>query len=800
MAQIFKNLAKYWYFVVIIFVLLLAQAYGDLALPQYTSDIIDTGIQNKGVEHILPEKITEGEYDYAVMFMTEEEKEAFENSYEPDGEIYNRVITDKGRLNELDDELLLPVVINYQMEAVLADTFKEQLWETGQVREALSAYGMTKEDFFALSVGQIGELMHMPLTSYTKETEEDGETVLTEVIDMRVVYQSMADAGMMDSAAQDNARDTFTKMADTIGNTTLRSMAVAWTIEREKQAGVDIDAKQTNYLWASCLRMIGMALLIAATVVLVSYFAALTGGRIGRDLRQEVFSKVLSFSNAEMDQFSTASLITRNTNDIQQVQMVSTLFLRMLLYAPILGIGGVIKVYQTGANMGWVIVLAVVVVVGLVGLLMSATHKKFRLMQTQVDAINLVARELLTGISVIRAFGREDQSEEKFDGANRDLTGTQLFVNRVMSLMMPGMMLIMYAVNILIVWTAAHRIDDGIMQVGTMTAFLTYAMQIVMSFLMLSMMSIMLPRAGAAAERINEVIRTESSIQDAGQVKSPQKTEGVVSFEHVHFRYPNAEEDVLDDISFTAEPGKTTAIIGSTGCGKSTMVNLIPRLYDVTGGSIKIDGIDIRQRNLKELRDCIGFVPQKAVLFSGTIASNLRFGKSDASTQEVEEAAVIAQAADFIDEKEEKYESRIAEGGSNVSGGQRQRLAIARAIARQPKIYVFDDSFSALDMKTDAKLRKALLEKAKESTVIIVAQRISTILHADQILVLDEGKIVGKGTHKELLDNCEEYLEIARSQLSEKEIESTRKQSERGQRVKGHDAGVRIGKGGAGNE
>lgn len=775
MAQIFKNIAKYWQFVIIIFVLLLAQAYGDLALPQYTSDIIDTGIQNKGVEHILPEKITADEYDYAILFMTDEEKERFEAAYEADGDIYKRIVKDKDKLEELDENLLLPIVINYQMEAVAVDTFKQQIWSNEDVSNGLLAYGITEEAFYEMSVEDIGKLMQMDITSYTKDIEDaDGNAVPTEVIDMRTIYKSMYDAGMMDTKAQDSARETFEQMSDTIGTSTLKSMGKAWTIEREAEAGIDTDQKQKDYLWASCFRMIGMTFLIAIAVILVSYFSAIVGGRIGRDLREKVFGKVLSFSNAEMDKFSTASLITRNTNDIQQVQLVSTLLLRMILYAPILGVGGVIKVYKTGADMGWVIALAVVVVVGFVGVLMSVTHKKFRLMQKQVDAINLVARELLTGISVIRAFGRENESEERFDGANKDLTKTQLFVNRVMSFMMPGMMLIMYAVNILIIWTAAHRIDEGIMQVGTMTAFLTYAMQIVMSFLMLSVMSIMLPRAGAAAERIKEVIDTDSTITDKDSAKSISDAKGVVSFENVHFKYPNADADVLDDISFTANPGETTAIIGSTGCGKSTMVNLIPRLYDVTGGRITIDGTDIKDIKLKELRDGIGFVPQKAVLFSGTIASNLRFGKRDATDEEIKEAAEIAQSTDFIEAKDEAYESHIAQGGSNVSGGQKQRLAIARAIAKKPKIYVFDDSFSALDMKTDAKLRKALEEKSKDSTVIIVAQRISTILNADQILVLDEGKIVGKGTHKELLNSCEEYMEIAKSQLSEEEIESTR--------------------------
>ena len=472
---------------------------------------------------------------------------------------------------------------------------------------------------------------------------------------------------------------------------------------------------------------------------------------------------MVRFSNAEMDHFSTASLITRSTNDIQQIQMVSAVMIRMVAYAPILGIGGVLKIIQTGAGMGWIIILAILVILGYVMVLMSVTMPRFKLMQKLVDKINLVSREILTGLSVIRAFGRETEEE-------KDLTKTMLFTNRVMTFMMPGMMLIMNLLTVGIVWVGAHKIDAGSMQVGSMTAFITYAMMIVMAFLMLTAMSIMLPRAAVAAERIDEVIRTESSIEDAKNPEELREHKGVIRFSNVSFRYPGAEADVLEDIDFTAEPGKTTAIIGSTGCGKSTLVNLLPRLYDVTGGSVTLDGQDIRNIRMEDLREEIGFVPQKGVLFSGTIASNLRFGKRDATDEQIKEAAAIAQAADFIEEKQEKYDSVIAQGGSNVSGGQKQRLAIARAIAKQPKIYVFDDSFSALDLKTDAALRKALASKVKDSTVIIVAQRISTILHAEQILVLDDGKIVGKGTHEELLKNCETYQQIARSQLSAKEL------------------------------
>ena len=555
-----------------------------------------------------------------------------------------------------------------------------------------------------------------------------------------------------------------------MGSSLVKSMGAAYAVSCDKAAGIDVEKIQKSYLVTAGLKMVGMALMIGIVTVLVGFFASRVGAGIGRTLREKVFKQVVGFSNAEMDKFSTASLITRSTNDIQQIQMVSVMLLRMVAYAPILGIGGVLKVVQTGAGMGWIIVLAILVILGYVMVLMAVTMPKFQLMQKLVDNINLVSREILTGLSVIRAFGREKKEEDRFDVANKDLTKTMLFTNRVMTFMMPGMMMIMNVLSVGIVWVGAHKIDAGTMQVGAMTAFITYAMMIVMSFLMLTMMSIMLPRAAVAADRIDEVIQTESSIHDAKEPEKVTTHNGVVKFFHVNFKYPGAEEDVLHDIDFTAEPGQTTAIIGSTGCGKSTLVNLIPRLYDVTDGSITLDGKDIRNITMSDLRDEIGFVPQKGVLFSGTIASNLRFGKDDATDEEIKKAAEIAQATEFIEAKDDKYESAIAQGGSNVSGGQKQRLAMARAIAKDPKIFIFDDSFSALDLKTDAALRKALAENVKDSTVIIVAQRISTILHAEQILVLDDGKIVGKGTHEELLKSCEVYQQIAKSQLSAKEL------------------------------
>jgi ATP-binding cassette subfamily B protein len=771
MIQIFKNLSKYWKAVLLIFLLLIVQAYCDLALPQYMSDIIDVGIQDKGVEHILPEKITAEEYDSAILFMNDEEKSKWESSYEKNGNLYERISLSEEELAELDSDLVMTILINYQMEAVEADQFKESLWSNEQMSSQLQAAGIDEETFMAMSVEDIGEMMHMDITSFEKEKEdENGNSVLKTCVDMRAIFKTLAESGMMDTSSMDNARETFQSMSESIGESTLQSMGVAWAAEREEEAGIDMNQKQTGYLWLEGGKMLLIALLLGVVAVIISLLASRVGAGVGRDLREKVFHKVVGFSNAEMDQFSTASLITRSTNDVQQIQMVSTMMLRMILYAPILGVGGVIKVIQTGAGMGWIIALAVLVIVGFVMLLMSITMPKFKIMQKLVDAVNLVSREILTGLSVIRAFGREKKEEERFDEANVNLTKTQLFTNRVMNFMMPGMMMVMYSIDILIVWVAAHKIDEGMLQVGAMTAFITYAMQIVMSFLMLTMMSIMLPRAGVAADRIEEVIATDSSIKDAVEPKPLEKHEGVLAFEHVNFRYPGAKEDVLSDIDFKAEPGKTTAIIGSTGCGKSTLVNLIPRLFDVTAGKITLDGQDIREISLEDLRGEIGFVPQKAVLFSGTIASNLRFGNAGATTEEMQEAAAIAQASEFIEEKEEGFDSAIAQGGSNVSGGQKQRLAIARAIAKKPKIFVFDDSFSALDMKTDAALREALSDKVKDSTVLIVAQRISTILHADQIIVLDDGQIVGAGTHEQLLRNCEVYEQIARSQMSAKEL------------------------------
>ena len=762
MSKIAKNMLPYWKSVIIILALLVVQAMCDLALPSYTSDIIDVGIQNSGVEHVVPEKITEEELQPAQFIMTDDEADVWKNLYKEKDGYYELKDLSEDKLNQADEELTVPLIMNYQMSAMEVDTFKKSI---------AAQMGMDEAQLADMSVEQIGQMMHVELESFMQEKEDDdGNTKTVECVDVRSVFSMMLQSGTMTKNQLLSMRDDMEDTIDAMGSSLVKSMGVAYAVSADKAAGVDIDQVQKDYLWMSGLKMVGMALLMGVGTVLVGCFASRVGAGIGRDLRDKVFKRVVRFSNAEMDRFSTASLITRSTNDIQQIQMVSTMLLRIVAYAPILGIGGVLKVIKTGAGMGWVIALAIIVILGYVMVLVSADMPKFKLMQKLVDNINLVSREILTGLSVIRAFGREKKEEERFDDANRSLTKTTLFTNRIMTFMMPGMMLIMNVLTISIVWVGAHRIDSGDMQVGAMTAFITYAMMIVMSFLMLTMLSIMLPRAAVAAERIDEVIVTESSIHDADQTEAVTERNGVIRFDHVNFRYPGAEEDVLHDIDFIAEPGKTTAIIGSTGCGKSTLVNLIPRLYDVTGGKITLDGKDIRNIKMSDLREEIGFVPQKGVLFSGTIASNLRFGKEEATDEEIAKAAKIAQATEFIETKDDRYDSAIAQGGSNVSGGQKQRLAIARAIAKDPKIFVFDDSFSALDLKTDAVLRKALGENVKDSTVIIVAQRISTILHAEQILVLDDGEVVGKGTHEELLKTCEVYQQIAKSQLSAREL------------------------------
>lgn len=717
--QIIKNLKPYWKSVLIIVLLLIVQAYCDLALPDYTSKLIDTGIQNYGIDHCSPLQIPEKAYTIIKGFMDEDDVTVWEKYYEQsDDGIYHMTDDGKDHIDEIDQACMEPMMMYYYPYTMVDSG------EDNQLKQMLAASGMTLDELPPEMWSQMGTQMKQ----------------------------------MIDS------------MRDSMGDDMMMSSAITCT--RTCYDSMDYNYKdiQMSYLKRVGVEMILMTLLMVASAILTGLVAARVAAGVGCDLRESIFKRVISFSDAEINRFSTASLITRSTNDVQQIQMVTVMLLRMVLYAPVLAVGGIIKVVESGASMGWVIVVAVAGILVVLGVLMAIALPKFKIMQDLVDRVNLVSREILTGIPVIRAFGREKFEEERFDKANKDLTKTSLFVNRVMTFMMPVLMFIMYAVTILIEWVAAHRIDSGELQVGSMTAFITYTMMIIMSFLMIGMLSVMLPRAGVAADRIKEVIDTESTICDKPDCKKLEAVKGVVRYEHVSFAYPGADEDVLTDLDFEARPGETTAIIGSTGCGKSSLVQLMPRFYDVTGGKITIDGTDIRDVSIESLRENIGYVPQKGVLFSGTIASNIRFGAEDASDEQMKKAAAIAQATDFIEEKDKQYDSSISQGGTNVSGGQKQRLAIARAVARNAKIYIFDDSFSALDFKTDVAVRKALREDMTDSTVFIVAQRVSTILHADQILVLDEGKIVGKGTHKELMENCPVYEQIARSQLSEKEI------------------------------
>ena len=735
MKNLFKYAASYWKAMIALMLILFVQAYCDLSLPAYTSNIVNVGIQQGGIEDEIPEQIAREEMDKLLLFVSEEDGQKVMDAYEEDTESYDKdayvlkesVSGDEEQMKELQDILKLPMMMTTGFE---------------------SGSDMTKE-----------------VESQLKSSLPDGtvseDTTIFDIMKMLPGEQRTAMVEKMGEQMDD--------LPDTI----LDQAAVSYCKSVYQDLGMDMEKIQTGYLAKTGGMMIALAFLGMAASVLVGFLASRVGASAGRDLRGRVFHKVVGFSNHEFNQFSTASLITRSTNDIQQIQMLIVMLLRMVLYAPILAIGGVFQVMKTNVSMSWIIGLAVIIIACMVLLLFVVAMPKFKMLQKLVDKLNLVTREILTGLSVIRAFSTEKHEEKRFDDANVELTKTNLFVNRAMTFMMPAMMLVMNGVSVLIVWTGAHGISDGQMQVGDMMAFIQYTMQIIMGFLMLCMISIMLPRAAVAADRVEEVLKSETIICDPERPEVlPEQGEGVLSFDHVSFKYPGADEDVLQDITFTARPGQTTAIIGSTGSGKSTLVNLIPRFYDVTEGKITLDGIDIRDLKQHDLREKLGYVPQKGVLFSGNIASNIMFGNQDGTEEEMKEAAEIAQATEFIETKPEGYESPIAQGGSNVSGGQKQRLSIARAIAKHPQVFIFDDSFSALDYKTDVTLRHALAEKTRESTVLIVAQRISTILHAEQILVLDDGKIVGKGTHAELLKNCEVYREIAESQLSRAELES----------------------------
>lgn len=710
MKKLFGFLKPYALQVVVIICVLMVQAYCDLSLPAYTSDIVNVGIQQSGIDEKVPEALAGEDLNLILAFVPEEDRAEVADAYEESSDSYDyegtvmalkeQVKEDDSQLEELSDQMGLPMVMAMAAE------------ESGINMNG--AEGMTGE-----ASGQMEDLPDS------------------------MVEQAVA----------------------------------AYIQSAYEKIGIDVGDISSRYILATGGKMLLLAGLGMAASILVGLMASRVGAGLGRSLRERVFRKVVGFSNGEFDKFSTASLITRSTNDIQQIQLLTVMILRMVLYAPIMAIGGIWNVFHTNVDMSWIIALAVVLIFLLVAVLFAVVMPKFRILQNLVDRLNLVSREILTGLSVIRAFGTEKHEEERFDDANKDLTRANLFVNRAMTFMMPTMMLIMNGISVLIVWVGGHSIDEGTMQVGDMMAFIQYTMQIIMAFLMICMISVMLPRAAVSAERVDGVLESHTLINDPEKPeKLPEESKGQVVFDHVSFRYPGAEEDVLEDISFTAEPGQTTAIIGSTGCGKSTLVNLIPRFYDVTEGSIRLDGHDIRNLTQHDLREKLGYVPQKGVLFSGDIASNILFGNPDGTDEEMEEAARIAQATEFIEAKKRQYHSHIAQGGSNVSGGQKQRLSIARAIAKHPAVYIFDDSFSALDYKTDVALRGALKGKTEDSTVIIVAQRISTIMHAEQILVLDDGKIVGKGTHKELLRDCPEYYQIASSQLSEKELEQDMKE------------------------
>ena len=763
MKNLFKYAASYWKAMIAIVLILVVQAYCDLSLPAYTSDIVNVGIQQGGIEDEVPRQIATEEMEKLLLFVSEDDQQTVMDAYTEDNTSYKKeayvlkdsVAEDEDTMEDLRDILQIPMMMTSGIESG-SDTTKQM---EDKLKEQMSQ-GM------AQSMPQ-GADQTMPEGMPQGESQAESQAVSLD--DM-----SMFDLLKMLPAEQratmvEKIEEQMSEMPDTI----LDQAAVSFCRSAYKDLGMDMDQTQIHYLLKTGGQMAALALLGMAASILVAFLASRVGASAGRDLRSGVFHKVVGFSNNEFNHFSTASLITRSTNDIQQIQMLIVMLLRMVLYAPILAIGGVLQVMKTNVSMSWIIGLAVIIIAFVVLLLFLVVMPKFKVLQNLVDKLNLVTREILTGLPVIRAFSTEKHEEERFDDANRTLTKTNLFVNRAMTFMMPVMMLVMNGVSVLIVWTGAHGISDGQMQVGDMMAFIQYTMQIIMGFLMLCMISIMLPRAAVAADRVEEVLKSETMIHDPKQEKHfPEDGKGVLTFDHVSFRYPGADEDVLEDITFTAKPGETTAIIGSTGSGKSTLVNLIPRFYDVTSGDITLDGVDIREVKQHELREKLGYVPQKGVLFSGDIASNIMFGNSHGSDEEMIEAAEIAQATEFIDTKPEKYKSPISQGGSNVSGGQKQRLSIARAIAKHPQVFIFDDSFSALDYKTDVTLRRALAEKTSGSTVLIVAQRISTILHAEQIIVLDEGKVAGKGTHAELLKNCPVYREIAESQLSKKELEA----------------------------
>ena len=747
MFKVLKNLKQSWFSVIIIVLLLIIQATCDLTLPDYTSKIVNVGIQNSGIENVAPEIIRETTMDNLLLFT--EDDEQILSSYEKiskdtlSQDEYEKLVEEYPALENEDLYRLKKISSNEQEN--LDNIMAKPLMVVSYLSNEETASQLKEQMLSNLPEEQKSVMQNMQLIDIVKQMpQEQLNAMLTQINEQ---LDAMQDSILEQAAIQE--------------------------VKSEYQAiGIDMGDYQNKYILVSGLKMLGISLIIMASAISIMCLSARVAARLGKTLREKIFKKVLGFSNKEFSEYSTASLITRSTNDIQQIQNLIAILFRVVVYAPIIGVGGFIRVLtQSDSSMAWIIGIAIVAILFIVGTLFIIAMPKFKTLQKLVDKVNLVAREILTGLSVIRAFNTEKREEERFDVANKDLTKVNLFVNRAMSFMMPMLMLVMNSITLLIVWVGAHGVDAGTMQVGNMMAFIQYTMQIVMSFLMISMVSIILPRASVSANRINEVLETEEFIKES---KNPKKLDpskkGLVEFKNVSFKYPDSDEEVLNDITFTAKPGQTTAIIGSTGSGKSTIVNLIPRFYDITSGNLLIDGVDIKDISNKDLRRIVGFVPQKGVLFSGTIESNIKYGKPDLSDEKMIEAAQIAQATEFIESKPLKYQEPIAQGGSNVSGGQKQRLSIARAIAIDPEIFVFDDSFSALDFKTDSILRAELAKKTKDKTVIIVAQRINTILNADQIIVLEDGKIVGKGTHEELLKNNETYKEIALSQLSEEEL------------------------------
>lgn len=752
MLKILKNLKESILSVMIIVILLIIQAACDLTLPDYTSKIVNVGIQNGGIEEVAPEVIRKSSIDDILIFT--EKDEIILSSYDE---------ISKENLEEKEYKKLLkkyPAIENEPLYKIKKLTKEEkQNLNTTMTKPLMIISYFDNEEM----VSQMKQKMLTELPSNIPE-QQKAEMAKMELID--IIKQ-------MPEEKLEGVLSEINKQLDNMQESILEQAAIQEVKQEYKSMGVNTDILQNRYIIESGLKMLGISLIIMTSAISIMLLSAKVGARLAKTLREKVFKKVLNFSNKEFSEYSTASLITRSTNDIQQIQNLIGMLFRVVVYAPIIGIGGFLRVLRQSDNsMAWIIGVAILAILFVIGTLFIIAMPKFKKLQNLVDKVNLVAREILTGLPVIRAFNTEEREEKRFDEANIDLTKTNLFVNRAMSFMMPILMLIMNCISLLIVWVGAHGVDAGTMQVGNMMAFIQYTMQIVMSFLMISMMSIILPRASVSANRINEVIETDEFIKESKEPKklNPEKR-GLVEFKNVSFKYPDSDEEVLSDITFTAKPGETTAIIGSTGSGKSTIVNLIPRFYDITSGNLLIDGVDIKDISYKDLRKIIGFVPQKGILFSGTIESNIKYGNQKMSDEQMVEAAKIAQAEEFIESKPLKYQEPIAQGGTNVSGGQKQRLSIARAIAINPEILVFDDSFSALDFKTDSILRAELSKKTKDKTVIIVAQRINTILNADQIIVLEDGKVVGKGTHKELVKNNETYRQIALSQLSEEELD-----------------------------